>query len=84
MENFILLLVPALLLALALRLIMLPLKWFWKVGLHAACGFLCLWLLNTAAPFTGLYFPLNLVTVLVAGSLGLPGVGLLAAVQALL
>lgn len=72
------------LLALALRLLVQPLRWFWRLGLHAACGFLCLWLLNAAAPFTQVYFPLNLVTVLVAGVLGLPGIVLLAAVQMVL
>ena len=35
-------------------------------------------LLNTVSPFTGIAFPMNAVTVCLAGFLGLPGIGLLA------
>lgn len=84
MEKFTGLILPAALLALTLRLLVKPLKWFWRLGLHVVCGFLCLWLLNAAAPFTDVYFPLNLVTVLVAGILGLPGIVLLAVIQIVL
>ena len=61
-----------------IRLLMLPMKWIFKLALHSAAGFLCLWLLNTVAPFTGVTFPINGVTVLTAGFLGLPGIGILA------
>ena len=46
-----------------------------KVALHSGCGFVCLWLLNLVAPFTGILFPINAVTVLIAGIFGLPGIG---------
>ena len=49
-----------------------------KVAIHVASGFACLWLLNLAAPVTGIAFPINAVTVLTAGILGLPGIGLIA------
>lgn len=84
MENFAVLLVPALMLCILLRLIALPIRWFWKLSINSACGFLCLWLLNSIATFTNLYFPVNAVTVVVAGFLGLPGIGVLALVQLLL
>ncbi len=84
MENFAVLLVPALMLCILLRLIALPIRWFWKLSINSACGFLCLWLLNSVATFTNLYFPVNAVTVVVAGFLGLPGIGVLALVQLLL
>lgn len=84
MENFAVLLVPALMLCILLRLIALPIRWFWKLSINSACGFLCLWLLNSVATFTNLYFPVNTVTVVVAGFLGLPGIGVLALVQLLL
>ena len=84
MENFAALLVPALMLCILLRLIALPIRWFWKLSINSACGFLCLWLLNSVATFTNLYFPVNAVTVVVAGFLGLPGIGVLALVQLLL
>ena len=78
MENFVAILIPMFLLALLLRLLVMPIKWFWKLFLNSGCGFVCLWLLNTAAPFTGIQFPMNAATVLIAGILGLPGIGLLA------
>lgn len=84
MANFVSILVPLLLLFLLLRLIVLPIRWFWKLFLNSGCGFLCLWLLNSISGFTGLRFPINAVTAAIAGFLGLPGIGLLAALQHLL
>lgn len=84
MENFAALLVPILLLFLFIRMIMLPIKLTWKLLLNSICGFICLWLLNSISGFTGIWFPINAVTALVAGFLGLPGIGLLALVQVLL
>ena len=78
MENFVTLLIPVLVGYLLIRLLLLPMKLIFKIGIHAACGFLCLWLLNTASVFTGIYLPINGVTVLTAGILGLPGIGLMA------
>lgn len=81
MENFAVLLIPVLVGALLLRLIALPLRLLAKLGLHALCGFLCLWLLNSVSGFTGVYFPVNMVTVLLAGILGVPGIALMALLQ---
>ncbi len=81
MENFVALFVPLLLFGVLLRCLMLPIRWSWKLCLNSACGFLCLWLLNSVAGFTGVYFPVNYVTVVVAGFLGLPGIAVLALVQ---
>lgn len=82
MEILLEALVPLLLLILLIRLLVLPIKLIWKGLIYSACGFVCLWLFNSVAPFTGLWIPLNLVTVLVAGVLGLPGIGVLALVTA--
>lgn len=82
MEKFTAVLLPFLLLVLLIRLLTLPIKLIWKGLIHSACGFVCLWLFNSIAPFTGFYIPLNLVTVLVAGVLGLPGIGVLTLVSA--
>ena len=81
MENFMSILIPALAVCALVRLMALPIRWFWKLSINSACGFLCLWLLNSAAAFTGVYFPVNAVTVVIAGFLGLPGIGALALVQ---
>ena len=84
MEKIVALIIPALMAVVLVRAMLLPMKLIVKVGLHSACGFLCLWLLNSIATFTNLYFPVNAVTVVVAGFLGLPGIGVLALVQLLL
>ena len=78
MEKFVTLLIPALLAVSLIRLLLLPLKFGFKLVIHSGCGLLCLWLLNAISAFTGILFPINAVTVLTAGFLGLPGIGLLA------
>ena len=83
METFVTLLIPALLALILIRLLLLPFKWILKLAIHSGCGFVCLWLLNTVSPFTGIHFPINGVTVLTAGILGLPGIGLLAVLAVL-
>ena len=84
MENFAAILIPMVLLGLLLRLLVLPIRWSLKLFVNSACGFVCLWLLNSVSGFTGFYFPINYVTAITAGFLGLPGIGLLAALQRIL
>lgn len=78
MEEIVTLLIPALLAIVLIRLLLLPMKLIFKIALHSAAGFVCLWLLNSISGFTGLFFPINAVTVVVAGFLGLPGIGIMA------
>lgn len=78
MEKFVTLLIPALIAVMLVRLLLLPMKFIFKVGIHSGCGFLCLWLLNSVSTFTGILFPINAVTVLIAGFCGLPGMGVMA------
>lgn len=78
MEQFVTLLIPAMLAIVLVRLLVLPIKFVFKLMIHSACGFVCLWLLNSIAGFTGIFIPINAVTALVAGILGLPGIGILA------
>ena len=77
MENFVTLLIPAVLAVILVRLLLMPLRLVFKLLLHSGCGFVCLWLLNTVSGFTGVYLPVNAVTVLTAGFLGIPGIGLI-------
>lgn len=84
MENFFAIAIPLLSLYLLLRIMALPIRLFWKIAINSICGFLCLWLLNTIAFFTGIRFPINAVTVTIAGALGLPGIGILALMQMIL
>jgi len=81
MANFATLFIPVFLTFVLLRIVALPIRWFWKISINSTCGFFCLWLLNSAAAFTGLYFPVNAVTVIIAGFLGLPGIAALALIQ---
>ena len=74
MESILTLLLPALAALLLCRVLLTPVKW----GIHAGLGFLCLWLLNTVSGITGLYLPINAVTVLLASFFGMPGIGLVA------
>ncbi len=83
MAFFLSMLAPGLLLCTAIRLLSLPIKWTWKALIHSVCGFVCLWLMNSISGFTGVCFPVNLVTVLTAGFLGIPGIALLAAIEVL-
>ena len=81
MENIVTLLIPILLGIALLRMLLLPLKLILKLFLHSASGFLCLWLLNTVSGFTGVYLPMNAITVAIAGFLGIPGIGLIALLE---
>lgn len=83
METFVTLLIPAVLAIVLIRLLLIPLKLGFKIAIHCACGFVCLWLLNSVSGFTGIFFPINAVTVLVSGVLGLPGIAILAVLAVL-
>ena len=63
-----------------LRIVLIPAWWGWNLLLHSACGLCCLWLLR----FAGFVLPINLVTTVIAGALGIPGIALLTMVQSLL
>ena len=83
METFVTLLIPAVLAIVLIRLLLMPLKLGFKIAIHCACGFVCLWLLNSVSGFTGIFFPINAVTVLLSGVLGLPGIAILAVLAVL-
>lgn len=78
MDEILVLLIPAFLGILLVRLLVLPMRWALRLMLHSAAGFGCLWLLNTVSGFTGICFPINALTVLIAGMAGLPGIGVMA------
>ena len=77
MENFVTLAIPALLGFFVLRLLLMPLKLALRLLIHAAGGFSCLWLLNLISGYTGVILPINAVTVLISGFLGIPGIALI-------
>jgi len=54
-----------------------PIKLLWKILLNSAIGMLLLLLTNYFGAFIDINIPINLLTVLIAGFLGIPGVVLL-------
>lgn len=66
---------------LLLKLIALPIRLIWKLLINTGCGFLVLMGLNWLSPYTGICFEENLLSALVVGFLGLPGVILLCIVK---
>ena len=74
METIVTFAIPIFLGLLLLKLLMTPMKWFFKLVLHAACGFLCLWLLNSISSYTGILLPINTATVLTSGIFGITGI----------
>lgn len=81
MENFVALLIPAVLAVILVKVLLTPMKWAFRATLHGVGGFVCLWLMNTASVFTGLSLPVNAVTVLLSGTLGIPGLALIALLE---
>ena len=70
-----------LLVVLLFKIIKTPLKWAFKLLIHAASGFIALVILNFFGGIVGLSLEVNIFNCLVAGILGLPGVVLLLVVE---
>ena len=66
---------------LLLRLLALPVRLLGKLAVHSLCGLVCLTLLNSVSAYTGVYLPVNTVTVILSGTLGLPGIALIALLE---
>lgn len=81
MEQFLDIFIPAALAFGFVRLCMAQIFWIWKLGLNSLAGFAALWLLNLISGYTGIFFPMNLLTACIAGFLGLPGIAVLALIQ---
>ncbi|MBQ2855227.1 MAG: pro-sigmaK processing inhibitor BofA family protein [Oscillospiraceae bacterium] len=81
MENIVILSILLLLGIVLVRTLLLPLRLAAKIAVHSGCGFLCLWILNTVSGYTGIFLPINAVTAVIAGFLGLPGIGLIALLE---
>lgn len=84
MTDFMKILIPAALAFGFLRLCLSQVKWVWKLGINSLSGFICLWLLNLISGYTGILFPINFITALIAGFLGIPGIIFLVLAQVIL
>ncbi|WP_406677417.1 pro-sigmaK processing inhibitor BofA family protein [Neomoorella carbonis] len=58
-------------------IVLKPLKWIFKIIVNSFFGLLLLWAFNFFGSNFNFFIPLNWVTVLIAGFLGLPGLILL-------
>ena len=81
MESILAIVVPVVLAILALKLLLTPMKIIWKLALNSLSGFISLWLLNLVSGITGIVFEINLLTTLIVGFLGIPGIVLLVIVH---
>ncbi|MEW6547265.1 MAG: pro-sigmaK processing inhibitor BofA family protein [Bacillota bacterium] len=70
-----------LLLYVVVRLFYRPLRWVGVAAYRAVLGGLALWAVNLAGALFGLHLPLNPVTALAVGYLGIPGFLMVAALQ---
>ena len=59
------------------RIMTAPIRLIWKLALNLVCGFAALILLNVLGGFLGIALGINLLSAMVIGFLGLPGLGLL-------
>lgn len=59
------------------NLLLQPGKLIFKLAANSVLGLLILWLVNFAGGYIGFNVPLNPFTVIVTGSLGLPGLAML-------
>ena len=69
------------LLLILLRVFAKPLAFVLRLLVNTVLGFLALGGLHLLAPYTGIYIPLNFLTALVIGILGVPGLLLLLVFQ---
>lgn len=74
MEAFISFLVGLLVLFLVVKLFAWPIKILLKLIVNGILGGILLWLVNLVGGAFGLYIGINIVTALIAGILGIPGV----------
>ncbi|MBP1760929.1 MAG: hypothetical protein H6Q64_471 [Firmicutes bacterium] len=66
------------------KLIMQPLKLVWKLVINSIIGLVLLMLANYIGAYFDFSLPLNVLTVLIAGFLGVPGILLLICFQLLI
>ena len=63
---------------LLIKILLKPIKGILKFLIHAAFGYLLLWVVSFFGDFIGIHLEMNLVNILVAGFFGIPGVIVLA------
>ncbi|MGI6488283.1 MAG: pro-sigmaK processing inhibitor BofA [Syntrophomonadaceae bacterium] len=74
----------AVILFILFQILLRPLKIAWKILLNSLIGLLLLLIFNYFGTYFAFTIPINLITVLIAGFLGIPGLILLICFQVLL
>ncbi|WP_418791271.1 pro-sigmaK processing inhibitor BofA family protein [Phosphitispora sp. TUW77] len=70
-----------LLLYLVGRVMVIPIKLIMKLVINGIVGGVALWVVNYFGAFLGIHIPLNPITALTTGFLGIPGIVLLLVIQ---
>ena len=68
---------------LLIKILSAPIRFIFKIALNALLGFVVLFIVNFFGEFVGIYVPVTLLSALVTGFLGVPGVLLLVLIQIL-
>lgn len=66
------------------KVFMQPIKLLWKLLINSAIGIILLLIVNYIGGYFDFSLPINIITVLVAGFLGIPGILLLICFQLLM
>ena len=66
------------------KILILPIKIIWKLGVNAFVGGIALLILNFFGGFIGLYIPINIITAVTTGLLGVPGIVMILIIQYIL
>ncbi len=69
--------------ALINKLMLSPAKIVFRLGYSLVFGLILIWAFNYLGGIVGLHIPANIVTILLAGILGIPGIGLMLVLQLL-
>ena len=65
------------------RIILKPIKILWKLLINSGIGLLLIVIVNYLGQYFNMSLPINLINVLIAGFLGIPGVIILIVIQVL-
>jgi len=76
--------VGIMMLFLVAKLLILPVKIVWKLAVNALVGGITLLIINFIGGFFGLYIQINIITALITGILGVPGVVMILILQYIL
>lgn len=66
------------------QLVMKPMKLIWKLLINSVIGLVLLMIANFAGSYFNFALPINIITVIISGFLGIPGILLLICFQLLL